>query len=255
MKKLKLLILFVLPMAACQPKTVKEKPTPVTPLFMTSGMTVISAESENVRLSPNGKAVGQLLKGDTLQIIKRHANWLFFESDFFESGYIWAPSAGLEYINLHNPYTYYDSTASEFYPLEYFHILFGSEGENRSNLVGETEIIFDEIGLGSHNEIVMEVADEQVETIKHGIILYLQEPENRIFKIKIDFFRPVEGLEKAIERCGLSYLPFSEENGGHVIWKSGALMEGLEVDLERKEWESNWFSVLWLRKSKEEAGN
>ena len=255
MKLLKLLMLFMLIIAACQPKTVKEKPRSVTPVIKTPNMAIISVESENVRLAPNGKPIGQLLKGDTLRIVKRHVNWLFFESDFFESGYIWAPSAGFEYINLYNPFTYYDSTAAEFYPLNYFTSLFGSNGESRSTLSMETEIFFDEMGLGSHEEIVMEVVNEQVEMVKHGIILYLREPDKQIFKIKIDFLRPVKGIKKALEQCGLSNLPFSKEDGGHVVWKSGTLIEGLELDLERKEWESEWFSALLLRQTGEGADN
>ena len=255
MKTAKFLMLFALLMTACQPKAVKEKPKPITPVFMTSGLAVISVESENVRLSPNGKVVGQLLRGDTLQIIKRHANWLYFKNDFFESGYIWGPSAGLDYINIYNPFTYYDSIATEFYPINYFTTLFGSTGERRSLRGTETEIFFDEMGLGSHEEIVLEVMDEQLETVKHGIILFLREPDQKLYKIKMDFFKPIQGVKKAIERCGLSYRPFSLEDGGHVIWEKGTLIEGLEIDLERKEWESEWFSTLWLRQTAEERDN
>lgn len=254
MKFIKYLSLCILVMTACQPKVVKEKPKPITPVFMTSGMAVISAESENVRLSPNGKVVGQLLRGDTLQIIKRHGNWLFFKNDFFESGYIWGPSAGLDYINLYNPFTYYDSIAAQFYPLNYFNTLFGSSGEKRSSQATETEIFFDEMGLGSHEEIVVEIVEEQLETVKHGIILFIQEPDQQLFKIKIDFFKPIKGLRNTIERCGLSYLPFTREDGGHVVWENGSLIKELEVDLERKEWESEWFSALWLRKIGERWG-
>ena len=253
MKYIRLFVLFILIIAACQPKVVKETSKSATPLIETPEIAIISAESENVRLSPNGKVIGQLLQGDTLKIIKRHANWLFFQNDFFESGYLWAPSAGFEYINLYNPSTYYDRIASEFYPLNYFTALFGSNSEKRSVLSAETEILFDEIGLGSHEEIVLEVANEQIETVNHSIILYMREPEKQIFKIKIDFFRPIKGIEKVLDRCGLPYLPSSINNGGHVIWKRDTLIEGLEVDLERKEWESEWFSALWLSQSKGET--
>lgn len=255
MKFLKFLILSIFLILACQPKTIKEKPTSVAPTISTSGIAVIAVESENVRLSPNGKAIGQLLRGDTLQIIKRHANWLFFKNDFFESGYIWGPSAGLDYINLYNPFTYYDSIAAEFYPITYFTTLFGSSGERRSPQATETEIFFNEMGLGSHEEIVIEIVDEQLETVKHGITLFVKKSDQQLVKIKIDFFQPIKGLKNTIERCGLSYLPFTREDGGHVIWDQGTLIDGLELDLERKEWESEWFSVLWLRKAGEGADN
>lgn len=241
------LCVFVLVIAGCQPKVGREK-TPISvPTIKLPEIAVMEVESENVRLSPNGEKIGQLLAGDTLQIIKRQGNWLFFQNDFFESAYIWAPSAGIEYINLYSPYSYYDTTAGQFYPLHYFRKIFGSPGVEKAMMLREYELFFGELGLGSHEDIVIEVVTEQIETTAHGVTVFIHQPENTIYKIKIDFFKPLNDIQNVIKQCDLGYLPPDIENGGHVIWNHGVLIPGLEIDLERQEWESEWFSAIWLK--------
>jgi len=244
----KSLFVFVAIIMACQPRIKKEKPAAVPPEIVTPQIALIEVEAENARQTPNGEIAGQLLKGDTLYIINRRANWLFTNSEFFDSVYIWAPSAGLEYLNLNNPMVYYDSSITQFYPLNYFQQLFGDLGNERSISSDETVIVFSEIGLGSHEDIVIEVVHEEIETVVHGISLYLQKPQNTVFKMKIDFFKPVQGIKETLQKCDLPHLPPSSEKGGHVIWNAGVLIPGLEIDLERKEWDSDWYSAIWISK-------
>jgi hypothetical protein len=247
-----LVIIIIIIAAGCQPKVLKEKKTPSIPLIQSPKFSVITVESENVRMSPNGQKIGQLLKGDTLQVIKRQGNWLLFHNDFFDSAYIWAPSAGFDYINLYNPLSYYDTIAQDFFPTAYFRKLFGNLGIEIPTPLKQSQIFFGELGLGSHEDIVIEVTTEQTETTAHGITLYTQEPTNNIFQIKIDFFSPIKGIEKTLERCDLEFILPDIQNGGHVIWKKNTLVPGLEIDLERREWESDWYSVLWLRLKSED---
>lgn len=248
MRYIKALFISIAIILACQPKVIKEKPLTVVPEIVTPRIALIEIEAENARKSPNGEIMGQLLKGDTLYIINRQANWLFTNSEFFDSVYIWAPSAGLEYLNLYHPLVYYDSSTTEFYPLNYFQRLFSDPGKEKSISGIESEIVFSEIGLGSHQDIIVEVVQEEIETVVHGISLYLRKPQRTIHKIKIDFFKPVQGIEETLQICGLPYRQPSSENGGHVIWKAGLLIPGLEIDLERKEWHSEWFSAIWISK-------
>jgi len=241
-----LLILSII--LACQPRVTKEKPVFVSPKIVTPKMALIAVEAENARKSPNGDIMGQLLKGDTLYIIKRQGNWLFTNSEFFDSVYIWAPSAGLAYLNLYNPLVYYDSSHAEFYSLNYFQELFGNPGQQKSVSGEDSVIIFDEIGLGSHQDIVVEVVQEKIETVVHGITLYLRKPRNTVYQIKIDFYQPVRGARDALKKCGLPYRKPSVEEGGHLIWNRDELLPGVKIDLERKEWKSDWFSAVWIIK-------
>jgi hypothetical protein len=238
--------------AACQPKIDKKSPILFVPVIQSPDIAVIQVESENVRTTPNGQKIGQLLLGDTLQVIKRQGNWLLFQNDFFDSAYIWAPSAGLDYINLYNPLSYYDGAAQQFYPVNYFRELFGNPGIEKTEMSNEYTIFFGELGLGSHEDIIIEVTTEQTETTAHGITLYTKEPDKNVFQIKIDFFSPIKGIEKTLERCDLEFILPDIQNGGHVIWEKNTLVPGLEIDLERREWESDWYSVLWLRLKSED---
>jgi len=247
-----LVIIIIIIAAGCQPKVPKEKKTPSIPLIQSPKFSVITVESENVRMSPNGQKIGQLLQGDSLQVINRQGNWLLFQNDFFDSAYIWAPSAGLDYINLYNPLSYYDSTAEEFFPINYFRKLFGHPGIEIATPYNDSEFFFGELGLGSHEDIVIEVTTEQTETNAHGITLYTTETNKNVFQIKIDFFSPIKGIENTLERCDLEFILPDIQNGGHVIWEKNTLVPGLEIDLERREWESDWYSVLWLRLKSED---
>jgi hypothetical protein len=244
--------IFLILFLGCQPKVGKKDKLPSVPVLKTPQVAVLQVESENVRLTPNGEKIGQLLMGDSLNIIKRQGNWLYFYNDFFDSSYIWAPSAGIDYINIYNPLSYFDPIAGQFYPVSYFRSLFGNPGEQKNPSSGKSEIFFGKLGLGSHEDLVIEVVNAQTVTNTHGITLFTDRPENSIYKIKIDFFKPIKGMDNALEKCGLYTAPPDLQNGGHVFWNAGTIIPNLRIDLERREWESEWFSGLWIEKIKDQ---
>lgn len=246
MKSLKLLIIILTFLIACQKKVFKQPPAPVVPkVAPVPKKAVITRKVENVRFSPNGQILGQIFKGDTIYIEKRIVNWLLFHNSEFDSSFLWAPAAGFDYINLFNPLTYYDTTSQNFYPLTYFQELFGNKGEEDSLSAAEREIFFSSnLGLGSHEDIILDVTREQIEKIKHGITFYQNIPSGIIKRLKIDFSQPVPGIRQALEKCGLSNRPFSSEDSAQVIWKSGTQIKGLKIKLERKEWKSTSFNAV-----------
>lgn len=211
-----------------------------------SSTAIITEKKENVRLTPNGKVIGSVRQGDKIEIKNRHANWLLFSNEKFDSAFVWAPSAGFEYINLYNPLVYYDSTVEKFYALEYFRKLFGSIGIPSAGISAESEIFFNDVGLGSHNSIVLQVLDQQIEIVHHGIALYLDNSTQEIFQVNIDFLRPIRGNKNVLMKCGLPDRPYSSTDQRRVSWKVNTLVAGLEVRLERKEWESDWFNAISL---------
>lgn len=202
-------------------------------------------QHENVREEPNGKVLGSLRKGDQVIISGRIGNWLQFNSPQFAEAYIWAPSLGFPYINAYNPFFYYDSTKSSFYPIKYFQTIFAQNGEKQNETSESYEIFFDDIGFGSHQETVLEVVNESKEIVPHGIILYVKNPTSEIQKVRVDFFSPVKGYKSALKKCDLPVSDIIDQTGGHMIWPKGTLLQDLTVDLERKVWESNFFSSVW----------
>jgi hypothetical protein len=246
MKSLKLLMVILVFLIACQKKALKQPPAPGVPRIATvPRKAVITRKVENVRFSPNGQILGQVFKGDTIYIEKRIVNWLLFHNSDFDSSFVWAPAAGFDYINLFNPLTYYDTTAQKFYPLTYFQRLFGNKGKEDSLSATEREIFFSSnLGLGSHEDIILDLTKEKKENIKHGIALYQSIPSGIITRIRIDFFQPAEGIRQALKKCGLPDRPFSSENPSQVVWKPHAQIKGLEIQLERLEWKSALFSAV-----------
>jgi len=252
LKRFFLVALLLSIFLSCQPKFLKQPPPPVETTFLLPDSALVTAARENVRQKPNGKILGTLRRGKTIYLDKRQGNWLQFHNQKFKRAYIWAPSAGFPYINLYNPATYFDTTKNEFYRVEYFQQLFGSPGIPRQELSTEHQLFFDEIGLGSHEEVVMEVVTETRQNVHHGITLYIHTRNQSVRQVRIDFFRPVKGIAAALRKCGLENRKPSEENEGHVLWYSGMLFPGLKINLERKEWKSNWFSTIWFQKGEVE---
>jgi hypothetical protein len=246
MKSLKLILIILTLLIACQKKVLKQPPAPVVPqIAPVPSKAVITQKVEKVRFSPNGQILGRVFKGDTIYIEKRMVNWLRFHNSEFDSSFVWAPAAGFEYINLFNPLTYYDTTSQKFYPLSYFQKLFGYKGEEDSLSASEREIFFSSnLGLGSHEDIIMDVTTEKVEKIKHGIAFYQSIPSGIITRIRIDFYQPIEGIRRALKKCGLPDRPFSSDDPSQVVWKAGIQFNGLEIKLEKKEWKSKRFSAL-----------
>ncbi|GAB4368793.1 MAG: hypothetical protein Kow0042_10170 [Calditrichia bacterium] len=204
----------------------------------------VTVSSENVRAQPNGVRIGKLHNGDVIHIRKRVGNWLLFYNEKYDSAYIWAPSTGFAYINLYNPHTYFDTTRGQFYPLNYFRQLFGSEGEIIQDYPSEYVLFFEGLGLGSHEETVIEVVSSRTQEVKHGIQLFISKENGGIKAVKVDFLRPVKGLKAASKKCGIPGTHPGVENARHVHWERDTLIKGLAVELERKEWESAWFSGI-----------
>lgn len=73
-----------------------------------------------------------------------------------------------------------------------------------------------------------------------------EQPNGKIIVVKVDFLKPIKGFEKILIKCELPIQKNLEKNGGHSIWTSGNLVEELTIDLERNEWESDWFSSVWF---------
>lgn len=227
----------------CQPVAVQKQPPekqalkkPEIPDLPDS--VLMQNEGENVRQSPNGRILGQLYMDERIFIDGRVGNWLLFHNEWFDSAYVWAPSAGMECINLYSPITYYDTTTRQFYPVEYIQDLLGVEGRAMNETAHEYQLVFSGLGLGSHQTVVMGVGERHSEMVKHNITLFIDKSGQKIFRVGVDFFQPVEGVKSALEKCDLTYTPPSEVNEGHVIWWNGNLVPGLVIDLERKNWKS-----------------
>lgn len=242
-------ILFFLAIAglfSCQKKvTLVEKEAPPRKEKPLPPLVTVQVASENVRETPNGFVLGKLPKGARLTVLGRVGNWIQFDSRRFKEAYIWAPSVGFPYINLYNPYFYFDSLKQAFKPPSYFQEIFSQTGQVRQERNGKYELFFKDIGLGSHEETVLEVVTESQQLVEHGVTLFIQKEQNRIYKVRVDFLRPIQGYKKALKKCGTPVTEPSEKNAGHLIWPPGNLLPKLAVDLERKEWNSNLFSSIW----------
>ena len=227
----------------CLPTATKKQPLYT---FQEAGQILtVQVLQENIRQSPNGKILGRLRKGDPIRAIRRVGNWIEFTTAQFPRAYIWAPSVGFDYLNLYSPYFYIDSLTQRFKPVEYFQAIFSQPGDTLQETAKDYELFFSNLGLGSHTAVVMEVVMTSREVVHHGITLVIHKETHRIERVKIDFFRPVKGYQAALTKCGLPSVPPEEENSGHLIWPAGKLLPHHSVDLERKEWDSNWFSTIW----------
>ena len=203
----------------------------------------ILPREENIRETPAGEILGKMYRGEEVTVKKRVGNWFEFESKFYESGYIWGPSIGYDYVNIYS-HNFYLNESGQFRPVSHFTTFFALSGELRGKAKGRYEIFFDEVGLGSHETIVLEVATETTETVQHGISLWVDEASGQIVEARVDFARPIEGLEKALERCDLASQPADETTNARLRWDAGKLLPGIAVTLERKEWESSAFSIV-----------
>ena len=243
--------LFILLIAflGCQTKMVKKTVIKIPEIKATPDSAFVTVRMENVRQTPNGRILGKIRKNQKIYIDKRFANWVKFHNEKYDSAYIWAPSIGLDYINLYSPATYFDTTTGQFYPVEYVQDLLGNPGELKTKATGEYQLFFKKVGLGSHEEIVLEVVTQTTEQIDHGIALYIREKDNHIFQVKVDFFRPVKGIEATLKKCNLTIKPCTQADESRAIWEKGILFPGLEITLERKEWQSEWFSSIVFRSS------
>lgn len=240
--------LFLLIFHSCQPKIVKKEMPVKLPAILTLPDSLKMVKSENVRETPNGVAFGKLHKNETIYVMGQVGNWLLFHNPRFDSVYVWAPSAGLPYLNLFSPATYFDTTSQQFYPLPYFRKLFGSQGKMIDHGREGKELFFGDLGLGSHRETVLEVVNATAQTVQHGIHLFLSSGDQAVIRVKVDFRHPVEGMQLALRKCGLSFKPADREDEARLIWNKGALFPNLIIELERKDWNSSRFSSVIFRK-------
>lgn len=242
-----LLAVACTPKTAAPPETASPAPPPLSgPIATDAGTSVtVVAASENVRETPNGELMGQLRKGDEVTVLKRAGNWVFFRSDMFDDAWVWAPALGYDYLNLYSPDFFLDSTGTRFRNVGWFQRLFSQPGERRDDGGATYQLFFTDIGLGSHETVVVEIAEGQSQIVKHGVTLYIDRTTNRIGKVWVDFFEPETGYQSALEKAGLPAVVPDEINSGHVIWKAGSLVPGVTVDLERTEWDSEAFSRIW----------
>ncbi|GAB4337197.1 MAG: hypothetical protein Kow0037_19580 [Calditrichia bacterium] len=241
---------------SCQPKVVvKEvktvKPEPKVEMRLPDTL-YVEVSRENVRQSPNGRALGVMTEDEMVITDRRVGNWIQFHNSRFDSAYIWAPSLGLEYINLYSPATYYDPVKRDFKSVAYFRMLFGSKGEIMEEVPGEKALFFDELGLGSHEDVVVQVVAGSKVVVKHGVRLALSNDGLQIVRVGVDFYKPIKGFKKAVKQCQLPKSEPNEVNEGRIIWNSPAEFPGLRIVLERKEWKSDWFTQVVFEKSAEE---
>ncbi|RMF62090.1 MAG: hypothetical protein D6748_00250 [Calditrichaeota bacterium] len=205
----------------------------------------VEVAKENVRDIPNGKVLGKLFKGEKIRVVRRVGNWIQFTHEDFGTAYIWAPSVGYTYQNLYSPYFYFDTTTGEFRDIEYFQNFFSKTGQRRQDMGNSYEVFFKDIGLGSHESTILDVVTETEQVVEHGITLFINKKTGKIEKVRVDYFKPVKGYETALKKSELPILAPSRSDSGHLIWKEGVLVKGLIIDLERKEWDSDWFSSIW----------
>lgn len=205
----------------------------------------VQVKSENVRREPNGKKLGQLRNGDEIKVIKRLGNWIQFSNEKYKGAYIWAPSVGYAYENLYSPFFYYDSTQKLFREMSYFQSIFSQKGQRREETTSNYELFFKNLGLGSHESVVLNVVTESKQVVEHGVTFFVNKSDEKVTKVKVDYFKAVEGYENALKKSELPVVEPPEENSGHLIWMAGQLLPGLTVDLERKEWDSKLFSSIW----------
>lgn len=207
----------------------------------------VKVAAENVRALPNGRKLGRLSRGSALTVIKKVGNWIQFSSKKFPKAYIWAPSVGYTYENLYSPFFYFDSTRSRFQPVEYFQTFFSQQGQRREETSSNYELFFKDIGLGSHAETVMEVTTATEQVVEHGITLYINKSSGKIERIRVDYFRPVKGVQAALKKSELTFRKPSTQDNVNLVWEAGTMVKDLVVDLERKDWDSKWFSSIWYK--------
>jgi len=242
--------IFVL---ACQPKPVVKHEVPTGPPTSPSLKTLpdsarVLVDKENVRESPNGTAFGSLHKNEKIYVMGHLGNWILFHSSRFDSVFVWGPSVGINYINIYNPLTYYDTTYQQFYRLSYLQSLLGVSGKTINDNPQSYQVFFDHLGLGSHKEIVVEVTTESTEKIQHGITFTIRKSDSLIYQVDADYLDPVKGTEKALSISNLKNHKPSSESDSEVTWKSGTLVPGLIIRLERKEWKSPFFRSISFQK-------
>ncbi|MGH1365408.1 MAG: hypothetical protein ACRBF0_17735 [Calditrichia bacterium] len=246
MKLQLLLILATFFLLGCQPKTAKPTTSPTESLTTDAGRPVmVQVNSENVRALPNGKRLGSLRKNAEITVLRRVGNWVQFSNKRFKEAYIWAPSVGYEALNLYGPNFYLDQKKEKFKSVEFFQNIFSQQGSKRQETSGSYELFFKDIGLGSHEVIVLDVVTESQQKVEHGITLFIDKLKNKVNRVRVDFFKPVNGYKAGLKKCELTTQEPSENNSGHVIWNSGTLLTNISVDLERKEWDSKYFSSVW----------
>ena len=230
------------------PVAKKTPPPPPEKVYLTDGgkeMTV-QVSAENIRRRPNGEKLGSLKKGDKITVVKRIGNWVQFKNMAFTDAYIWAPSIGYRYENLYSPFFYFDTTRSTFRSVEYFRNMFSQRGQRRHEDDQHFELFFKDLGLGSHEMVVLDVATASEQLVEHGVTLFVDKNARQIDRVRVDYFRPVNGIKNVMTKSELPNVQPSETNDGHIIWHSGTMIPGLGIDLERKEWRSEWFSSIWF---------
>jgi hypothetical protein len=210
----------------------------------------VLVDQENVRESPNGIAFATLHKNEKIYIMGHLGNWILFQNSRFDSVFVWAPSVGINYINIYNPLIYYDTTYQQFYSLSYLQQLLGLSGKIMNDNPQTYQIFFDHLGLGSHQETVMEVTNESTEKIQHGIIVTFRKSDSLISQVDVDYLESVKGWERALALSDLKNRPPSSETESSVFWKQGTLVPGLIIRLERKEWKSPFYRTISFQKQK-----
>ena len=244
------LLALLLSMWSCAPKATQKTlvvANPDEPIATDAGeIVVVQAATENVRSRPNGRIIGKVRKSESLTVVKRIGNWVYFNSNRFPLGCVWGPSVGYDYFNLYNPEIYYDRFRKQFYDTDYFRRLFSQEGEIRQDFTSSYELFFGDIGLGSHETQIVDIAETTEQLVAHGVTLFVKRSPDRVYKVKVDYFRAKEGYQNALEKSELPVKPPTLTNKGHVIWSVGSLITGLTVDLERSQWLSDRFSSIWF---------
>jgi len=251
MKRAVLLLAGLIWLSSCSHKTTKISPAP-TPApapaekeIAIADTAIVQVRSENVREQPNGKIIGKVRRGTPLLILRRVGNWVEFSGAKFDEVFIWAPSLGYKYLNLYSPDFYLNSSKTGFRPVSYFRKIFSEKGQVRDKSASDYELFFKNIGLGRHEETVLDVVNSSRQIVDHGLALYVDNQQQTVKKVRIDFFRPVRGYVRALKKCGLPIVKPQRTSGGHLIWAKGMLLPGLKVDMERKDWGSSLISSVW----------
>ena len=241
-------VMGILILWGCQ-TTVVKKPIPPSPppeslIPNDSGKVKVVLKKENVRETPNGAKIGTIRKGEKVTVIRRIGNWVEFDSRTYVGGYIWAPSLGYPYINLYSATVYYDTTRKTFKSLAYIRSLFQQPGDTLQSTSKQLVLFFTNIGLGSHTETEIEVVKATNKIVRHGVTVFLDPQTQTIHKIKIDFYKPITGIQAALTKCNLPPRQPDTTTNSMVAWKPNSLLPGLSVQLERQEWQSHQFVAV-----------
>ncbi len=251
MKLLKIAVISTLVglfLFSCQPKTTRtvqttREPAPIE-IPTLPKHAVVTAEKENVRDEPNGQIWGQLRRGQRIEVERRQGNWILFNNEKYDSMFVWGPSVGFPYLNLYSPGVYFSIAYHRFFPLIYFQTIFGSDGEVIQETDSTYQLFFGDLGLGSHQETVMEVTTTTTEQIQHGVTFLISKKDSLIERVCVDFPRPVQGINKALKKCHLPEKAPTFQDDARVRWENGSIFPGLTVELERQEWRSEAFSRI-----------